>query len=678
MDPKMDSGCVPPGDTLEPDFDVCRGLAAGEVIWIMDQLLCLSAIWHDGYPISQTVFMSLHVDRLLSPDNRSPYTLLYGDKPPDKQTLEEALTHTVLRAFCVALVKCCAQVLHVVQSQMFFEEEDFVTHLFGRELLSRCSADDAIRMLDNARSWLSEATIADDTKAALEARLQFVRTYLALLLNDLNDWSDLIGILETVAHSHNLATAIPEAFSEKVQRQLATSTPPRPMLEMSWQEAHEKWTKMCAEISEAERLTSFHVCHSPHGLQRALWAFAYREPQPNIFARAYIQNILFGSDRITEDMTLFDLFLTDFRDLVLAGDPLADPESFQVEMPSDPRHRCSRIMEVFMDRAFDEYLNLYRMVCQNRCRIRRSCTQSIALLDGLESEAMRTDAELSQIVRPTTLHDERHGETTLSPLTSWVRFQKLQIMAWTVQLGFETDIYLPDELCMMYWLLSVLTHRRCKLLEHIERFLVEDRMKALNKTRNTRYIADCLTSQDWLRSLHAQANVQRLLALALWRLTNLLMAVNVIRPPKRDYAQERLLWDARMKPYLCVSNDPIPALEDFKQATTGTVEKTCRSVEMDIKDAKAQLSELKQMTPDQAKYVGTEEEWKKEIKRLETTCVAIAVQSSQLLRVCAKHGRTSAGVGDELGDIVSISIPPPGSRYHAWWAVPQIKENATA
>lgn len=40
MDPKMDSGCLAPGETLEDDYDVLGELLPEEVIEIMDQMLC--------------------------------------------------------------------------------------------------------------------------------------------------------------------------------------------------------------------------------------------------------------------------------------------------------------------------------------------------------------------------------------------------------------------------------------------------------------------------------------------------------------------------------------------------------------------------------------------------------------------------------------------------------------
>ena len=67
MDKKMDSGYVPPGDTFESDVEFSDPINPAEALWIMDQLMCLEIAWLDGYPLSQTVFTSLHIDRLLNP-----------------------------------------------------------------------------------------------------------------------------------------------------------------------------------------------------------------------------------------------------------------------------------------------------------------------------------------------------------------------------------------------------------------------------------------------------------------------------------------------------------------------------------------------------------------------------------------------------------------------------------
>lgn len=40
MDPKMDSGCLAPGETLDETYNVAQALLPEEVVGIMDQLLC--------------------------------------------------------------------------------------------------------------------------------------------------------------------------------------------------------------------------------------------------------------------------------------------------------------------------------------------------------------------------------------------------------------------------------------------------------------------------------------------------------------------------------------------------------------------------------------------------------------------------------------------------------------
>lgn len=41
MDPKMDSGCLAEGESLDEEYDVTRNLLPQEVLGIIDQLLCL-------------------------------------------------------------------------------------------------------------------------------------------------------------------------------------------------------------------------------------------------------------------------------------------------------------------------------------------------------------------------------------------------------------------------------------------------------------------------------------------------------------------------------------------------------------------------------------------------------------------------------------------------------------
>lgn len=78
----------------------------------------LQVAWLMGYPLSQTLFTSIHIDRLLWPDPKSldESTFIRG-----RALTELSLSHKVLRAYCLLLIKICDCVLSIVTSQHYYE-----------------------------------------------------------------------------------------------------------------------------------------------------------------------------------------------------------------------------------------------------------------------------------------------------------------------------------------------------------------------------------------------------------------------------------------------------------------------------------------------------------------------------------------------------------------------------
>lgn len=680
MDPKMDSGRIPSGDSFEPDFDVCAGLTAREVLWIMDELFRLEMSFQDGYPLSQNIYTSLHVFRLLAPENRQPYYFRSeGPSTKDDTTLEQQLVHFVLRAYCIATIKCVQCTLNSIQTYTYYEEEDFVTYLFGRELLPKLSPVSATRLLIDAADWLETADLDQQVQDAFRLRLIAREELLNSMTSTdegADEWDRFKLKVEAIRKSHDITTPMPDAFSDKVQRQLATSTPPRPMPQLSWDQACDKWMQLCNDILATRALTSFRIRQSPHCLQRATWAFAYRQPPPSTYARAMMQEILTAGECVAGEVSHFDLLLTDIRDLVLSGDPLADPASFQVEVPSDPRHRASRLIEDFMSRTFGEYLNMYRMVCQNRCRMRRTFTQALPIFDELETAAHEVDEQLNEIVVPRLVQDMSGAFQKHCPLSTWTRIHKLQIMIWVLQLGFETDLYLPYELREVFTVLDQLTRTRLGCLIQMELFVVS-KLQFPDVGKLSREDQEqCRASSEWIKSLSLQEQVNVTLASILSGFCATLEDLALIDARPKPYSQARLHYEARYKPFLGLQWDTVPGLNDLERPRrTGSVDlseiqQICSSLGEGIKTTRGMLLELKGMNPTQAKYIGTDDEWRKTIKSLETTCVAISVAASQLQRICEKHSDRL----DRLRDVAELIFPAPEKRYHVWWVVPQLKE----
>jgi hypothetical protein len=175
MDPKMDSGYLQHGEALVDDYNLERVLLPDEVIGIMDQFLCFEMAWHEGYPLAQTLFSSHYIDKLLSLEARAIGQIHFSDIGKTN-SWDAPLLHIVLRAYCIALVKCCDYALEEVNRSLdgsgtrcnFYEEEDFSCHTYGRELFTRIPLDAVITLLNTAVEFvMTEKKYRYETMARL-------------------------------------------------------------------------------------------------------------------------------------------------------------------------------------------------------------------------------------------------------------------------------------------------------------------------------------------------------------------------------------------------------------------------------------------------------------------------------------------------------------------------------
>ena len=86
--------------------------------------LLLQMAWHMGHPLSQTLFTSIYLDRLLWPSPVSFDDARFGrDQKQDARDAEgdRPWAHLVLRVYCLALVKACDLVLARVTSECYYE-----------------------------------------------------------------------------------------------------------------------------------------------------------------------------------------------------------------------------------------------------------------------------------------------------------------------------------------------------------------------------------------------------------------------------------------------------------------------------------------------------------------------------------------------------------------------------
>lgn len=89
---------------LPPNLDVATTYVS-QVAWLM------------GYPLSQTLFTSVHIDRLLWPDPKTLQEAVFVREGPHPMVL----SHQILRAYCNLLIKACDLILAMVTAQHYYE-----------------------------------------------------------------------------------------------------------------------------------------------------------------------------------------------------------------------------------------------------------------------------------------------------------------------------------------------------------------------------------------------------------------------------------------------------------------------------------------------------------------------------------------------------------------------------
>ena len=91
--------------------------------------------WYMGNHLSQTLFSSLHIDRLLWPEPKSldEATFHRNSNPPS----DNVMLHVVLRNYCLGLIKTCYFVHKKIVSETYYEVRSF-SSLVLEAVLSCC------------------------------------------------------------------------------------------------------------------------------------------------------------------------------------------------------------------------------------------------------------------------------------------------------------------------------------------------------------------------------------------------------------------------------------------------------------------------------------------------------------------------------------------------------------
>ncbi|KAJ5151272.1 uncharacterized protein N7482_010524 [Penicillium canariense] len=699
MDSKMDSGYIAPGENqaqaLEDNYDVRRDLTPKQVVGLMDQLLCHEMAWHMGHPLSQTLFTSIYIDKLLWPVPRT-----MEDARFDRVPSESPLVSHVLRAYCLALIKSCDFVHARVASEYFYEEEDFVTQLYNRSLLSAFDSSHFYRLLDQAVDWVEvEEGIDQKVRDAIRSRLLLRRDFLASVDQDLeildtrstDSFMSCLSHLKALAETVSLGTTVPEAFSLKLQRKLASTVPPRPIVHIKHEDAFAHMKRLCQDAIDLQQILDY---RGPSNFKTAVWTLLSRKPQPSVYIRSLLQALIVSDLTILGAVSVKQFLYDDLAELVLPSSILLRANTDEVEVPSDPRFQIAQQMEGFVKRFAQPFVDTVRCACLNRCRIRRTICHTVIDWDNLQMEAEELDLQLQNLSAEPALQFPG-GEATFSyPLSSWAYHQKLIQLRLILQMGFELSIYAPEELPGVYWYLSHICSTHLAHLDRIRTFIVAARKRDLVSS-SSRAENPAQTSPAFHKSfLYLERLTTHIIAIdafaiALHALYVLLARHNVLPSASSPeaYSSDRLRYELRMKPFMPISLPELVPYEEYQReatldgdADTTILDRASKAITEARKAWEATLANgafsEDVSSPTREPSIAIEEDWRRDIKDTMRACIGASIAIETVKKALLGDSPPSEKKPVNL----QVVIPEIGSKtqWHDWWIVPQISENKTA
>ncbi|MCJ1249982.1 hypothetical protein MMC30_007208 [Trapelia coarctata] len=686
MDPKMDSGFLGPEETLEDDYDVLREVLPEEVVGIMDQLLCSEVAWHMGHNLPQTLFSSLYIDRLLWPEPKTLEAACFKRDSPSPEG--NPLLHIVLRAYCLSLIKTCDYVHKTISCEIYYEEEDFVSNLYNWNLLSAFDTYSIIKLLEQAISFVNEIeSLKRSIREAIVCRLEFRKGFLnavgleAKLAKQKHTsiWRSCLDLLSDLTKSGELGTSILECFSSKIQRRLASTVPPRPLISTSIGDAHHYLQILLNDGIAARDVLE---CSTGSQITNFVLVFQSRKPQPSTYIRcllmSFVNNILLfpaGSSWRAQ------FYFNDLTEIVLPAPILVDVKNFDVEAPHDPRFQISEKMNKFVAHVDLLFLDFIRCLNMNRSRTRRMLCHIVYDWEVFQLDAEEVDVDLRELTREKPLLSSQGPdaeEVWSFPLSSWVYYHKLRQMEWVVQLGFELQIYQDSELAGMYWYLNDLSSTRLLHLQRIYTFT----SRRVNETQRPSFqqTAAFNLSLSFLEFAMLEASATKSLADALSCLYISLNHLGLVATNPSPYSTPEFRYSLRMKPFNAISIPPIPSYQHYtsevspfsdlppdpplaiEEANAERLQSLLESADLATKIARKEWEAVGKASVESARCHGCEKEWREGQKNVLRSVIALGIAVAAVKKWVAE--------GSQVGKL-KVEIAEKG--YHDWWIVPKVK-----
>lgn len=383
---------------------------------------------------------------------------------------------------------------------------------------------------------------------------------------------------------------------------------------------------------------------------------------------------MFADMIILGKMSIREVLDDDLASLTLPANQLLDRNNDEIEVTHDPRFHMAQRMELFRSRAANTYLDLLRTMCQNRCRIRRTLCHTIVDWDNLQLDGEEIDQELREFTKEEPFIDLNISNDPIYafPLSSWAYYYKLHQMEWIIQLGFELQVYQPDELSGMYYYLNHLCKTRSRHLERIRSAVTRSysarRKESQLTTIQQKEFANAIS---YINFSMLEATSTYGFADALSSLFEALRRLDLIPTSSRPYGNDVMRYEVRMKPFSTIG---LPAPMPFDTFTYNVTQPNETILDLLLiageatAAAKKGFEILSKLNPKDSYCRGSHDSWVKDIKNCLKACIFTGISVAAVKRAVEATGEDSKVK-------IKVEIPTTGKGYHDWWVVPKILPN---
>ncbi|CAK4080744.1 unnamed protein product [Aphanomyces euteiches] len=489
MDPKMDSGMLAPDQailTVEERLE--RGTipltfsSAGDLVATLDRIEQCEVAWRNGQPMAQSLLTCLYFHPCVT-------EALLSAPPTSLGTTKSDTLGIVFRAYlCLALKSIMIQRFAILRADVY-EEEDFAPLSSDISLGDAVGEDKVITWLELADKRLdaltsksknkkkasssfealdSNPSIALDFATLFQSRLHYRRHFYSGLTHlgtaeapDLEaaakSFTAALDGLRAIDTEHLEVDAVCFSgkflgFDNDMGRVLASTMPPRET------QLDSKADCLKANIHLCEHLVV--ACSPGQNLSdmdelRAFLAHL-SALRPNILVRSYVVLFLYIDKKMYGRYNFMD-WLAD--SMTLTGVPsvlLSTQEGIQ-----------------FSTRCIEAVYESLKCHLHNRPRQRHRLELLLDEWVLLQIEAASIDDKfVTEMAIPKTSYPRY--------FTSWALDQTCALMTQYLGLGFELDLYAPDEFTTIFWYMDYLLGSRIHNLTNAWSFV--DKLKSMDKS----------------------------------------------------------------------------------------------------------------------------------------------------------------------------------------------------